>query len=337
MSELHRNADDGHAPDRGAEQASGTPSRADIAASELYDHGDGDSGLPELPDRPSDQGAGAAEEHRDQPQPSIPDAPEPNPLLGDLQGQLGSGIEYQSFDDRPVLSDPHDPGLARQGYLGDCWLIASVNAVVGQRPDWPAETVSDNGDGTATVRLLESAPGPGGERWRERLSRTSFDLPSVDGATPVLARHDGGDLWPSLVEKACAGRDRRGYESLDGGAAVQALPVLTGAPAEHVDTGHVQDVVPWLGSLQDEGRPVVAGSLFQHQLIADPSLEALRQDANVYAAHEYTVRSADVQNDTGSLHNPWGFDHPRQLSGDEFQRLFPDVSVGSFPEQKEQS
>jgi len=63
--------------------------------------------------------------------------------------------------------------------------------------------------------------------------------------------------------------------------------------------------------------------LFQHQLAADPTLEPLRQDANVHAAHEYTVRDVDVQSGTVTLQNPWGFDHPDQSRAMSSSACFP--------------
>lgn len=74
-------------------------------------------------------------------------------LGADLPIITGGGITYQTangvlFSGSPSRND------ARQGYLGDCYFIASVTSIADQTPAAIQNMFLDNGDGTFTVRFF---------------------------------------------------------------------------------------------------------------------------------------------------------------------------------------
>jgi hypothetical protein len=72
-------------------------------------------------------------------------------LTGDLYME-GRGDDRRSREVAPHLRGIH-PSDARQGYLGDCFTIASLAAVAQQNPQIIYDAIQDNGDGSFTVTL----------------------------------------------------------------------------------------------------------------------------------------------------------------------------------------
>ncbi len=108
-----------------------------------------------------------------------------------------------------VLFRSSGPSLAdiRQGSIGDCYFLASLGAVAQTHPQAIRDMITDNGDGTFTVRFfIEGAP-----------AYVTVDrmLP-VDGnnvlvysgagraATLPAVLHSSNPIWPHLIEKAYA-------------------------------------------------------------------------------------------------------------------------------------
>lgn len=101
------------------------------------------------------------------------------------------------FSHEPCVSD------VRQGYLGDCYLLASLAAIVSQNPEAIKECMRDNNDGTVTVRFFEkSAEGA-----------FSPVYITVDKKIPMsqssdLYAHDC--IWVQMLERAYAASNIHG-------------------------------------------------------------------------------------------------------------------------------
>ncbi len=121
---------------------------------------------------------------------------------------------YGNFASKPLfatdnIASPADP---HQGYLNDCYLVASLSSVAQFSPQTIRQTITDLGDGTYAVRLFTGRTAS--------YYRVDADLPTRPGGTGSLAYAKLGTndaLWVSLVEKAFATAQGSSYKSLDNG------------------------------------------------------------------------------------------------------------------------
>ncbi len=119
-----------------------------------------------------------------------------------------------------------------QGRLGDCWLLASFAETAAQDPTAIQNLFTDDGttvENGATVHL-----------WTIRFfSNGTPQYLTVDNYLPAAGSYAAtprGVLWVALLEKAYAQLSESGwnyrpqanaYSSLNGGTAMNILPVLT--------------------------------------------------------------------------------------------------------------
>src|SRR5262249_42014338 len=139
-----------------------------------------------------------------------------------------------------------------QGYVGDCYLMASLGEVAQHCPLDIYRMITDNGDGTFTVTFYHNrAPSyvtvnrelplnmdDGGTAWF-----ADFGTPDTGGVRNK-SNSANNVLWVALVEKAYAQLNESGwtgqdgsnsYQGIDGGYSSAAFNQLTGRSAS--DTG----------------------------------------------------------------------------------------------------
>lgn len=123
--------------------------------------------------------------------------PIPKPANGDENNKNEYyKIEYRSFADDPLFAHEPCPEDIQQGYLGDCYFIATMSAIADSNPDYIRDCMKDNGDGTVTVRLYDS--------------EQNEIYTTVNKTIPMYQRDNGdwvtaygrGALWVSILEKA---------------------------------------------------------------------------------------------------------------------------------------
>jgi len=201
--------------------------------------------------------------------------------------ELAQGILYNGV---PRLGDLH------QGYVSDCFFLASLGEAA--MLDWKevASMFIDNGDKTFTVRFYHNG----------RATYVTVDrfLPVDDDHNLVYdgAGTAAGDakniLWVALAEKAFVQLNESGwvkhfgpsgvntYAALDhGGDATTTIPVVTGLPATDGDVSTVNAVNRRELTLADTVDNPAAG--FVHW-------------------HTYAVMGYDATKHTVTLFNPWG-------------------------------
>ena len=140
---------------------------------------------------------------------------------------------YTTPSGTPSLYEPTGVPLATdvlQGGDSDCYLMASLADVAYIDPTMIENMITDNGNGTYTIRYYESqTANPGNPVYvtvDNKLPNGGavFDNPQVSGSTV---------LWAALAEKAYA-ELRFGdysYADLSGSSSTHALAVITGRPA----------------------------------------------------------------------------------------------------------
>ena len=120
---------------------------------------------------------------------------------------------------------------AKQGEIGNCWLVSVADAVASARPERLRERMRDNGDGTITVRFA---------RWdRERARYVDEDV-TVDRRVParsgkaLYGTMTSDESWFPLLEKAYA-QWKGGYDGISSGYPFEAFEALLGAEGTHFD------------------------------------------------------------------------------------------------------
>ncbi|MBD2228711.1 C2 family cysteine protease [Calothrix anomala] len=213
----------------------------------------------------------------------------------------------------------------KQGFLGDCYFLASLGATARQQPSAITNMFIDNGDGTFTVRFYGQYNGK---------VTTASDYVTVDRWLPTnvsgegytgqrFAKYDNLNLglWVALAEKAYAqfaesGLSQRdsnanSYGSIEGGWGYRVMPSLTG-----ISGGYYADT-SWSNtgtrsgaflSLSQIATMLTTGKAMTADTISNPGL-------NIVGGHEYTIISADTTNGTLTLYNPWGVTRQGETNG----------------------
>jgi hypothetical protein len=145
----------------------------------------------------------------------------------------------------------------RQRALGDCWFVAGLLAIAGQRPQLIEENIRDNGNGTVTVTFYrDGAPVPvtvtTAVPYAPRVAWHPF---AADGPPEGIT-----ETWGPLYEKAFA-QLHGGYAAIEKGGVDEALPQLTGRPATRSRPGDVS--AGRLRALLDAGYAVTASTGFK--------------------------------------------------------------------------
>lgn len=224
-------------------------------------------------------------------------------------------LEYQPADGVLVAIGPEDAAPfahddLRQGAIGDCYLVAAMQALGRHDPAALADLVRPNPNGTFTVTFGD------GER-----VVVSADLPThPDEDRVAFARRadgadgaDGGrELWPMLVEKAVAQR-AGGWAAIVGGSQSEAIERLTGRRSGWIDRGDVS--VADLADRMDEGQILglstidAPGGVDHDEWLASEAPEPFTRGETrwdrLHQDHAFVVTAVDVAAGTVSVVNPW--------------------------------
>ncbi|GEM_PF-7127391 len=136
--------------------------------------------------------------------------------------------DVKLFTDRgPSAGDVH------QGEAGTCYLLASMAAVADSDSGAVRRMVTDNGDGTVSVKFSN----PDGTAKTVRVTKGVLSDPIFGDVMYAQPQVDGageGSSWSPLVEKAYAAKEG-GYDAASGGKAAAALETLTGKKSTVLD------------------------------------------------------------------------------------------------------
>ena len=191
----------------------------------------------------------------------------------------------------PALND------IRQGNLGDCFLMASLDSLAYSEPSRLYQIAVDLGDGTYAVRFVRSGV-------------VSYVRVSGDVSTQQAAVTSTGGLWVDMIEKAYA-YYRAGsntFASLNTGWMYNTLQDL-GCAAFNI-------IIP-LAANETAATDAALATQINAALLADQGLSigtppTIAASAPLIGSHAYAVIGAFYDSVAGSwevkLRNPWGFD-----------------------------
>lgn len=213
-----------------------------------------------------------------------------------------------------------------QGYvLGDCWALASINAIAAACPEvigqaitpsptrpWVGVLLHDFDPKTKTYvpvsYLVDRQFSRGGVRTKMFLNSAK---------TPPDDRH----VWLPLLEKALANR-RGSYRALDAGMPASALEAITGTPARYYPRKELttEEVKRILLEAKEQRLPVVLGGL--------PALIP-----RLVPQHAYAVTAIELLPNGGvtvKLHDPSGI-FRESLNADDLLHWACSITVGGAP------
>ena len=189
-----------------------------------------------------------------------------------------------------------------QGMIGNCYMVAGFAAVAQQQPDAIKNAITENRDGTFTVRFFEPSWGTGPAR--EVKVTIDGQLPTQYGGMRYGKGTDRTELWVPLLEKAYA-QWKGGYEAIgNGGSAGNVMAALTGRRAGYDSLSpsrNEQEIFTKIKDTLAAGKGVAAGTHGEDQ-------EAMYTGTGIYAHHAYSITGTSEENGTRYVHlrNPWG-------------------------------
>ena len=166
--------------------------------------------------------------------------------------------------DEPLF--PHDPSPmdVSQGRLGDCYLLASLASLAANHPEKIREMMTDNGDGTVTVRFFKKEI----DKYSGELTCYRPILVTVDKTVPEQGGAQDA-LWVSVIERAFAAADlHTGHNVTQGVQRLDAAAWDTYSHLKMLNTGRMTDAEV----LEDEIRSRNARELYPYLFDSDGKL-----------------------------------------------------------------
>jgi len=200
---------------------------------------------------------------------------------------------YVSFASRPLFVDAPEYNDVAQGYLGDCYYLASLASIADTDPGIIRQTIAPMGDGTYAVRFYRNG--------QEVYLRIDADLPVTSGSCLAYAKlSPEGETWVPLLEKAYAyfRYGQNSYASLNGGWMSTVYQEVTGcATSQRWTTGSSEQLFTFIQSSLAAGHPVTMGS---YSSASGP----------IVGGHAYMLKSVQTGQDGSfvTVYNPWGVD-----------------------------
>lgn len=167
------------------------------------------------------------------------------PVVDRLDGQFSDGTDVQwtvaDLQGPLAVPTPGDPAAIddsdeRQGYLGDCYLHAGLQALAAHHPELLAQMLRRNANGTVTVTFADG---------RQVVVDPTFVTDTRYTRQPRLAEapdlddgRRGGERWAAVIEKAYATL-HGGYDEIWSGRPEEAIEALVGGTSEELDADRV--------------------------------------------------------------------------------------------------
>jgi hypothetical protein len=248
--------------------------------------------------------------------------------IGVSDGTIDKKIDYEYTEIVADLfkkgrGDDHKihPNDVRQGYLGDCYFLAAIQAIAQSDPGALEKLIKDNGDGTYEVTLYVYKTFIS---WNRSPVKITVDatVPTYKGGTnPVYAGKGDNELWVLLLEKAYA-KYKGDYGDIEGGNPSKAMGVLLSEDGSDFDTDDFTDeeLKAKIKAALDGNKAITASSNSKTK-----KKESVTVDGQlIYYSHAYNLLS--LTGDEVYLQNPHGANHVR-LSISDFKKYYRKISV----------
>ncbi|WP_166353395.1 C2 family cysteine protease [Phytoactinopolyspora limicola] len=165
---------------------------------------------------------------------------------GWVDGEVEMGVDFDITDG--------GSGIAQidQGSLGDCATLASLAAAVAADPTFVDRHITENANGTYTVKLYD-------ENGMPVYVTVSGHIPADNGNPIYNGRGLDGEInWASIYEKAMAQYQGGHYEGIDGAYTPDRLNTTVGNGNERTDLP-ADGVFGEMQEAFENGQPVIMG------------------------------------------------------------------------------
>jgi len=219
-------------------------------------------------------------------------------------GESDLGAEYKASKN-PLYSASGAPSYldVNQGYVGDCYFLASLGEVALEDPTSIESMIHNDGNGDYGVRFMVD----GRADWvtvNDELPTMPSGYSYANGSNLEFA--NGDVAWPELLEKAYAELNAEpdaphgaqlnaasnSYAGISAGNAY-ALTEITGQAVTGFGPSSLTSDASEIGA---------AWSAKENLLVATSDIAT----GNIVADHMFEVIGFNAANDTLTLHNPWG-------------------------------
>lgn len=243
----------------------------------------------------------------------------------DLPILTSTSLQYRPaagnlFNSTPSLND------ARQGMLGDCYLIASLTSIAARNPTAIQNMFIDNGDDTFTIRFFGGNYGSFYDSSGLISSGFSSGLGTSDYVTvnrQLATQSDGSfaysnyglassssvPLWIALAEKGYAQWNQTGLAGRDGTLNFSAIEGGWMSDVNAQVLGYNSTLYYFQSSSSQSLINALSGG--QAVTLGTRSSTGI---ASLVGGHAYTVSSYSAGTGKFTLHNPWGTSHPIPLT-----------------------
>jgi hypothetical protein len=239
-------------------------------------------------------------------------------------GAQGDASNHWLTPGSAVLGERQGKDDINQGGYGTCVVMSAAGAMINDDPAWAKEHVTDNGNGTVSVRLYDKN---GDGQW----ITVTKDLPATEDGGLKGAQSMPGGNWPAYIEKALAqvytdddandGEDAHhtpdiarppgSYKAIEGNYGPDVSAYLTGTPGEQTEDADK------LWAAAANGQPIVVTTQSEDPVDPPPG----------YVANHafFVVGSKDGQVE---LQNPWSPGSPHIfMSKDDFESKFNNATI----------
>jgi len=238
----------------------------------------------------------------------------------------GNGFSYQESQGSPVV-DGVSPTDISQGQIGDCWYIAALKSVAAADPSVIENAITDNGNGTYTVRLYHDGK-------PVDITVTGDEVVDKNGNQGFARSGNRSEMWPQIMEKALAAYEGS-YGAIEGGSAGNGMEVITGKPSTNGATSSYGAAD--LKAELDRGHAVTLHSQPEPQngerenpLYGDNPVDSKGNPLwePLAHGHAYQVTAVDLgdpndpSDDTVTVQNPWYPDKPMTLPYEDWKNGF---------------
>jgi len=202
----------------------------------------------------------------------------------------------------------------KQGALfGDCYFLAAIAAIAGNRRELIQRMIEDNKDGTYTVTLYSDVNDP---TKKEKIT-VDLKVPSVALFHAQLSgdtnKKGAQEVWPIVLEKAYA-KYKGSYGAIkNGGLSVDVFYTLTGIPPLSLEGSQLSAAL--MERYIAQKKPMVLGT--------GPMARSTLQEYELGSKHAYAIK--EVRTLRGKryliLYNPYGMEHPHPIPMEEVGKL----------------
>ncbi|NUU18052.1 hypothetical protein HP550_12420 [Cellulomonas humilata] len=234
---------------------------------------------------------------------------------------VANTADYDEVNHQLVVGGIKPMDIA-QGAIGDCWYMASLMAVVQADPSVIGGAITQNANGTYTVRLYDDGKPVYITVTPDMVVRDDNPAFSYQSPQELADGTQGYELWPLVMEKALA-LHWGDYAAIEGDSPGLGLEVVTGQSSSSSSLDDAPSVSE-LSSLLDGGGAVTLASFGEGDDLPDTYGNA--SDGGLVTGHAYYVKSVDPKKGTVTVVNPWGSAYaPITLSYAEFQDSFSTI------------